>query len=256
MKQKVITALIILAIVIPLIILGGIYFKVALGIVSVLAYKEIIDLKFKNTYMPNIIKFLGLIDILFLIFFKYQSISLIILLLTLLVPVVFINDRNIYSAEHALYLTAFILLIGLSFNSLINIRFLGLKYFIYLLFITIMTDTFAQIIGMFIGKHQLTSISPKKTIEGSIGGTIMGTLLASIYYLFFISSNIDILLLSSFTLIISIVAQIGDLFFSSIKRLHNKKDFSNIIPGHGGILDRLDSLIFASMAFMILARFL
>ena len=115
-----------------------------------------------------------------------------------------------------------------------------------------MTDTFALFTGMFIGKHKLApEISPKNTIEGAVGGSIMGTLIATAFYTTVISSSVPLVFLILITLALTAVGQIGDLAFSSIKRYYGKKDFSDLIPGHGGILDRLDSLVFVVLAFIL-----
>lgn len=104
-------------------------------------------------------------------------------------------------------------------------------------------DTFAYFGGKFFGKHKLTSISPKKTIEGSIIGLAF-TVIASLGF-YFAGSNLfnlaDSIILG---IIIGIFSQIGDNFESLLKRYTEIKDSSNIIPGHGGLLDRFDSLIF------------
>ena len=93
-------------------------------------------------------------------------------------------------------------------------------------------------------------ISPNKTWEGSIGGLLAGSVISLIFYNFLISS-IDIKLVI-ITIILSIVGQIGDLIMSKIKRENGIKDFSNILPGHGGILDRLDSSIFVVLAYALM----
>lgn len=122
------------------------------------------------------------------------------------------------------------------------------KYLIwYLIFAAWGTDTFGYFVGINFGKHKLTKISPKKSIEGSIGG-IVGATIITLAYTFFINkyTNIDISYLNIFILtpILSILSQFGDLVASSIKRYVDIKDFGNLIPGHGGILDRIDSLMF------------
>ena len=119
--------------------------------------------------------------------------------------------------------------------------------------ITTITDTFALVTGMLIGKRKLApTISPKKTIEGSIGGSLMGTIVASAYYITVINPSNSLVLVILATCFLTVVGQLGDLAFSFIKREYGKKDFSNLIPGHGGILDRLDSLIFVVLAFVLL----
>ena len=116
--------------------------------------------------------------------------------------------------------------------------------------ITIVTDSYAYFIGRLIGKHKLLEeISPKKTWEGTIGGSIMSTFICTVYYITVINPQISILKIIFTVLFLSIIGQFGDLFFSAIKRLFGIKDFSNIMPGHGGILDRLDSIIFVMLAF-------
>ena len=95
-------------------------------------------------------------------------------------------------------------------------------------------------------------ISPKKTVEGLIGGVLMGTFVASAFYNTVINSHISLVLVILLTLLLCLVGQLGDLIFSSIKRYYGVKDFSHLIPEHGGILDRFDSLIFVVLAYIII----
>ena len=131
------------------------------------------------------------------------------------------------------------------------LRSTSLAYVIYLFLITIMTDTFAYNVGMLIGRNKLLeSISPNKTWEGMVGGTVFGVFIATVYYHVVIDSLLPIYIVILMTLFLSILGQLGDLVFSAIKRYFGKKDFSNIMPGHGGVLDRLDSIIFVMLGFM------
>ncbi len=104
------------------------------------------------------------------------------------------------------------------------------------------TDTAAYCTGMLFGKHKLTKISPKKTIEGAIGGIIGSMIIAGIFSAFYGELNIiKIVIIAFFGAIIS---QIGDISASKIKRKANVKDYGNIFIGHGGVMDRFDSFIF------------
>ncbi len=108
-------------------------------------------------------------------------------------------------------------------------------------------DTGAYIIGSLKGKHKFfPTISPNKSIEGIIGGILTAISGMAIYclILFFINKNFNILPLIIISIICPVISIMGDLFFSYIKRSCNIKDYSKILPGHGGILDRFDSVIF------------
>lgn len=105
-------------------------------------------------------------------------------------------------------------------------------------------DTMAYIVGSFIGKTPLSPISPKKTWEGTIGGAVLCILTVSIVGYWLIKANlVDVMVIA---VIASVIGTIGDLFESKLKRLAGVKDSGHIMPGHGGFLDRFDSLILAT----------
>ena len=109
------------------------------------------------------------------------------------------------------------------------------------------TDIFAYLIGKNFGKHKFTSISPNKSVEGCIAGVIGAIILTLCYTVFCniaFNVNINYLSVAAITILLSLSGQIGDLAASSIKRYCGIKDYSNLIPGHGGMLDRIDSVIF------------
>ena len=125
-------------------------------------------------------------------------------------------------------------------NNMPNRKFLWLVYII-----SFGTDTFAYFAGVFFGKHKLCpNVSPKKTIEGAIGG-ILGCLGLTIAYFKFFGINISIYTII-FSIFVSAFSMVGDLLASKIKREYDVKDFGSILPGHGGILDRFDSLLFVA----------
>lgn len=118
------------------------------------------------------------------------------------------------------------------------------------------TDIFAYIVGRTIGKHKFSKISPNKSIEGCIGGALGAILFAIIYTIIInlcFNMGINYLFIGAIALVLSLIGQIGDFAASSIKRFVGIKDFSNLLPGHGGMLDRFDSLIFiAPFAYLLL----
>lgn len=261
MKKRVISAAVLLAIIIPLIIIGKIPFALAVGVIGLFAYKEIMDL---NKY-PLMVKVLGIISLISIVYsnfdskminfgldFKIISISF----LLLFIPVIFYQVNNKYTVDDAFRLFGFLFLIGVSLNYFIIIRDMDLKYFILMLLTPMLTDTFAYICGSLIGKHKVTKLSPHKSWEGYIIGSLMGTFIMTMYYVTVIGNQSNIFIVIGIILLMTIIGQIGDLFFSAIKRHYDIKDFSNLIPGHGGILDRLDSLSFVAIVFIIFMSYL
>ena len=170
---------------------------------------------------------------------------------TAFIPLIIFKNKE-YTFNSVTSLFGIIVFVGVIYHSIINVRMGSIWELIYLLIITILTDTFAYLGGKFFGKTKLLErISPNKTIEGSLTGLIVSTSIASVFYLYVINPgiNVGIVVLTSFLL--SIIGQVGDLVFSAIKREFEIKDFSNIIPGHGGMFDRFDSIAFVSLFYII-----
>lgn len=259
MKQRIISAIVALIIVVPLLILGGKYFALGCALLSVQAMREFLMLKENTNKIPILVQLLVIICTVFLVLSEFDGYSIAFGLsykgialacLALFLPTIFYK-QDAYKTSEAFYLLGCTVLTGLIFNSFILVRNLGLNVFIYLLLITTMTDTFAYVFGSLIGKHKMCPlISPKKSWEGSICGSVMGTFVASMFYHTVISPVTTKIVL--ITLALTVLGQLGDLFFSKIKRENGIKDFSNIMPGHGGILDRLDSLIIVVLAYIVM----
>lgn len=146
---------------------------------------------------------------------------------------------------------------------------MGLRIVGYILLICVFTDIFALVFGRKFGKHKMAPVtSPKKTWEGSIGGTITALVVGTTFLVTYtiVSDNgflrvdsyedlnlaLKIIIAIIMTLMLSICSQIGDLLASKLKRAYGIKDYSNIFPGHGGILDRFDSTFFASAIFLVI----
>lgn len=262
MKTRVISAIIAILIVIPFIIIGKIPFAIGASFLGIYAYKEMLDLKKSHKEVPNLIKIMGLISLCYLmvgnyeenILFFHTDYKMIILpIILLLLPSVFYTKKD-YSITDAIYLLGFIYLIGIPFNLIISIRNINIYLLIYLISITVFTDTFAYLIGSLIGKNKMApEISPNKSWEGFVAGLIGGSIISLIIYQNLVNSiDIKIIIL---TICLTIVGQLGDLVFSKIKRENDIKDFSNIMPGHGGVLDRFDSFIFVVLTFVLISLF-
>lgn len=152
-------------------------------------------------------------------------------------------------------------LIALLFKSLPAVR--NMEYgFLYLVFAILsgcITDIFAYLVGRKWGKHKLCPvISPKKTVEGSIGGilaTVVSLLLLGFILEHTIPIQVDYPMLTAYAVIASIIGQFGDLSMSAVKRCLGVKDFGNLLPGHGGILDRFDSLLFIAPFTLLFCRY-
>ncbi len=264
MKKRIISAIIMLMIVIPLIVIGGIPYSLAVGLIGCMAYKEIIDLRHdKLNEYPLLMKCLGLISMLYLMYSNFEKYGILfgvsykvlcVIILVICIPIILYKKR--YNINDAFHLLADVLFLGIGFNLLISVYNYGIKYFILLILITTLTDTFALFGGKLVGKHKYTKISPNKTIEGCLIGTLVSTFVCSMYYINIIGNVSNIFNIVCIIIFLSIIGQCGDLFFSAIKREYNKKDFSNLIPGHGGILDRLDSIIFVLFAFILVMSYI
>jgi phosphatidate cytidylyltransferase len=146
--------------------------------------------------------------------------------------------RFFYKSLSLFYLSGLVYLILAIESQYFNLKI----YLLYSILVSIMSDTGGLIFGKIFKGKKLTKISPNKTISGSIGSFIFSILLIPFFY----NSQIDQNLLNMFliTIIISLTSQLGDLFISLIKRKAKVKDTSDLLPGHGGVLDRIDGLIF------------
>ncbi len=142
-------------------------------------------------------------------------------------------------------------------------RIEGIFLLIFVFFASWMTDTFAYFVGRKLGKHKLCpKISPKKTVEGLIGGILGAVLLSELLLFVFIKfffeggSTFTYVEVAIFAIILSGVSVFGDLAASTIKRNFGVKDFGNLLPGHGGIMDRFDSALFVMpVAYAIISLF-
>lgn len=250
MKQRVISGAIIAIITIAAVLLGGFFFNLLVLFIAIWGSYEFCNTRNRKI---NFIEYgLMLIFIILTDLFFDRVLGFILALTVLLITLaIFVKEISFGDAAISL-LESFIL--GLALHYMIEIEFLSKWLFGYIVIIAYLTDVFALLTGMKFGKHKLNErISPKKTIEGAIGGWICGCVISLIYASLFNFFYMEPLFIIACSILLPIVSQIGDLAFSLIKRFYGIKDFSKLIPGHGGLLDRLDSLLFVLLIYGALA---
>lgn len=253
MKMRLIGALILVVVLVPLVILGDIPFEIGVALIAALSFRELLLLFKQKNKLPMVMEvfsYIGVIVVTLSLDSILQAIALILMIL--FIPLI-IFKKNEYSFNSVTSLLGIIIFIGVIYHTVINVRLGSLWELLYLLIITILTDTFALLGGKFFGKNKLLErISPNKTIEGALIGTIVATSISSVFYLFIINPGINVGIIILISFVLSIIGQIGDLVFSAIKREFEIKDYSNLIPGHGGMLDRFDSIAFVSLFYIVI----
>ncbi|QBO35273.1 phosphatidate cytidylyltransferase [Periweissella cryptocerci] len=253
MKTRVITAVVALAVFIPLLIIGHLPLQILVALMAVVALDEILIMRKKLLIsFETIISNIGVVVMVLprslwdnehLPMFLHQSSLLYIFVLLMLFHTVL--SRNHFTFDDAGVITLSMLYIGLGFQFFMAARTMSLATLFFALLIVWITDSGAYMIGRALGKHKLAPrISPNKTWEGSIGGTVVSVIVSAIYLLVFPAVQVySFPVMLVIALFASIAGQFGDLIESALKRYYNVKDSGKILPGHGGILDRFDSLL-------------
>jgi phosphatidate cytidylyltransferase len=248
MKQRIITAVVAAVLFLPIVFYGGLPFVLLTYFLATIGLYELLKMKGINIFSVN-----GFLSVLFLwviLFpkqyaevlntFNYTKTELGIAFILLLLAYTVIT-KNRFTFEDVAFSILSAIYVGIGFYFFIETREAGLVYIFYSLFIIWATDSGAYFIGKSLGKHKLwPEISPNKTVEGFAGGVVCAVIVA---VLFVFIAKLDLILVG-ITIVLSIFGQIGDLVQSAFKRHFNVKDSGNILPGHGGILDRFDSLLF------------
>lgn len=250
MKQRVLTAIgIILVVFFPL-WLGGIFLEaLALFILCAGAYEWMHVQTDFNSWPPYILP-LSVFAVLLTRFLPEQYLFVVLTLIVLILwsMVVFVENFSILDAFICM---AYVLVFSIVYHA-IGLLVGQHQYLWTIVFATYGSDTGAYLVGRSFGKHKMNPrISPKKSWEGLAGGIGIGFLfsfIVSFLYVSDLSFGMNFLL----CLICPATAELGDLCFSAIKRHFKVKDFSNLLPGHGGVLDRVDSLLINIMIFGIL----
>lgn len=256
MKTRVITAIVMVALMVPFFVFSDtVAFPILISFLSAVAVYEMQGcIGSKKQFFSSVPAILVGLGLPFLIryydklnFFGILfALSFIIVMYMLTVSVFSGKDFTVETAGLSGSSTVYIT-VGLS--SLVLLRDMPFGAYIYFLpfIISWMTDTFAYFSGYLFGKHKLIpEVSPKKTVEGSVGGTFFAVVF-TLAYGFVIGeitgAEVQYLSLGIVATVVSLLSQCGDLIMSLIKRKYGIKDYGKLFPGHGGVLDRFDSII-------------
>ena len=280
MKQRFITGLLIGLIVVPLLLLGNIPYLIGILLLLGGTAYELSNIKKHNWVIKIITILLVTLPTLYNYFHLENGVTDIPILLIFLPIFIYYtiavwNEK--FDFNSATFLSLFTIIMILFGKSALYIRSINnnANALAFVLLTTCSVDIFALLSGKFFGKHKLNErISPKKTIEGAVGGALCALIFALTFNLFFpIFSNnnttnflnlgfssslklVEPLKVLLIALTLTIAGQLGDLFFSMVKRHYQIKDFSNLLPGHGGLTDRIDSVCVNFIIFSILFVFL
>ncbi len=206
----------------------------------------------EKNLLRRIITSFVLISILFSMFISSMMMIIVIIIISALsfyefnrlIVRIFKNTflNFFFSGVILLYLFSFVFIIF--WIESVKVENPNFKLFLfYAIFVSIGSDLGGYIFGNIFKGKKLTKISPNKTVSGVIGAFVFSILIIPIFYNYLKFININLLFLT--TILISIISQFGDLFVSFLKRLAKVKDTGNILPGHGGVLDRIDGMLFA-----------
>ncbi|HFI0150476.1 TPA: phosphatidate cytidylyltransferase [Streptococcus suis] len=253
LQKRVIFGGIALVIFLPFVWMGGVSFQLFAGLLAMIATAELIKMHRLSpssiegglAMLASLVLTLPLENYLSFLPTDGNYTAFAIVVFILLGSTVF--NLGTYSYSEVVFPIASSFYVGIGFHNLVLARMDGLNKVLFALFIVWATDIGAYMIGRQIGRHKLIpKVSPNKTVEGFFGGILSAVVVAMVFLLVDKTVNtqypfwVMLLLVALF----SVFAQFGDLVESAIKRHFGVKDSGKIIPGHGGILDRFDSLIF------------
>lgn len=253
LKQRIIGSVVVFGLTVICLVLGGEFLFFGLLAISLIGMMELYrTLELQKTVLAGI-GYLACILYYVFMYFSIDNYLLLFIVLLLLILTAYVISFPKHSIEQVSYIFIGLFYVAIMLSYIYKVRILddGI-YLVWLIFIGAWgSDTFAYLVGKLIGKRKfLPKLSPKKTLEGCFGGlagaTIIGFLYGLIFTEYFTAISNPKLLFALICGTSSIISQLGDLAASAIKRNHDIKDYGKLIPGHGGILDRFDSVIFVA----------
>lgn len=266
-RTRLISGIVLVVIALAVIIAGGPVLAATLLVISLIGmnefYKAMDIEKRKGISLLTLPGYLGCVFYYLLVFLDIQAYTMTVLLgVLILLMAVYVFTFPRYRAEQVAGAFFGFVYVGVMLSCIYELRAMtDGAYLVWLIFLASWgSDTCAYCVGMLIGKHQMSPrLSPKKSVEGAVGGVVGAALLGTIYACAIssaLSGSARVVLFAVICAIGALISMVGDLAASAIKRNHDIKDYGTLIPGHGGILDRFDSVIFVAPVIYYLARIL
>ena len=269
MKTRIITGLIMLIVCLPVIIFSGtVLFPIFLSLMCLIGTFELLKcVRCEREYyisVPSLVLAAGFPSAVWFITDKrtlvFVTVAVVFVFLIYLMSVTVMMRGKVRLVDTGFRFTMLAYVIG-GFSAAVKLRTLenGEYIFFMVYVVAFFTDIFAYFTGYFFGRHKLIpEVSPKKTVEGAVGGLVFGTASLALYGFVIhcisgLEPNYLFLCIAGFS--VSVISQFGDLITSLLKREFGIKDFGNILPGHGGVLDRFDSVLAAAPALLLLCTF-
>jgi len=262
--ERILSGIVLVIITISSLWVGSWYLFGVCVFISLVGMMELYRIIGIHKQLIGIIGYLSAIVYYICVYFNYQQYSLLILLASLmLIMTAYVISFPKYKTEEAIMVFFGICYIAVMLSYIYQTRVIenGI-YVVWIIFICSWgNDTFAYFTGVLFGKHKMApKLSPKKSVEGAIGGVVGAAALGAVYG-YFVSEKLTMVSNPIFVFAVAsatgaVLSIVGDLAASAIKRNHNVKDYGKLIPGHGGILDRYDSVIFTAPVVFWVVYFL
>lgn len=239
-----------------LFLFGDVWLLAAMGVLSLLGCYEMLRVFRLEKHPLGVITYAATLIYYVILYFGWQNraIGFVVPPLVLALLIVYVLQYPKHRIEQVTKALFVFLYVSVLLSFVYQTRCLPLGHWlVWLIMIGSWgSDTCAYCVGKLIGKHHFSELSPKKTIEGCVGGVIGAGFIAFIFAIFLPSEGAYIfvchpqVVFPIVAVICAIISQIGDLAASAVKRNYEVKDYGNVIPGHGGVLDRFDSVIFVA----------
>lgn len=257
---RLMSSIVLVIVALTTILLGGDVLLVTLLLLSLVGVSEYYKVFGIEKKAPGLVGYAAVVVYYLLVRFSLTQFYLILVVALLMgAMAVYVMTFPKYKTEEIMAVVFGVVYVGVMLSFIYQVRVLenGI-YAVWLIFLcSWIADTCAYVVGITMGKHQMTPVlSPKKSIEGGIGG-VAGSILLSLLYAWFVKERAEWAVNPMFVFPVicgvgAVISMIGDLAASAVKRNHGIKDYGKLIPGHGGVLDRFDSVIMTAPCIWLL----